>query len=129
MRLTSLFGLAIIVMGVGVLSAQDDLSQLVGEGASAVTLEFQSINVVDALEAVATIGGFQLQLSPGVSDASPVTGRLEDANLANVLRFVLAAAAVNYRVVKHTLIVGPPANTALKNPGPWCSRQTFVVWY
>ena len=127
MRFTTFFGAAVVVLGVGGLSAQDDLSQLVGENPPPVQLELQDSELVEVLETLAKIGDFQLQLAPGVSDASPVTGRIEDASLAEVLRFVLDAAAVNYRVVEHTLIVGPPANTSLdsSNPGPWCSGTFY----
>ena len=106
-----------------IVTVQGDLSQLV-RGNSPVQLVLEDSSLEVALEILAGIGDFELQLSPGVGDASPLTGTFED-DLENVLRSVLDAADVSHRIVGRTLIVGPPPGVITPLGFPRCGANTY----
>ena len=127
-RLATALGVWIAIVPLEDVAAQDALSQLVGDISPPTQIVLVESNLEEVLESLAKLGGFELQLSPGVSESESLTGTFED-DLTNVVRAILAAAEVNYRVVERTLIVGPP-RSAFQGVGharelPACANTFF----
>ena len=79
-------------------SAQDDLSRLVPQDSHPVDLHFENAPVQVVLDELAALGGFEVYFSRDIGELLPIDLRVERADYETVLRRVLNAADLSYRV-------------------------------
>ncbi len=100
MRLLTAIGAAVLVIGMSATAQeQDDLSRLLTDDPSPMSLKFYDTEVGDVFELLATAGGFEVYFSQDVQELPPVSFNFRDSDLEDILRFVLNAERLRYRVV------------------------------
>ena len=106
MRWLITLGAIVAMSGVNTPSAQDDLSRLVPQDPQLVDLHFENAPVQVVLDELAALGDFEVYFSRDIDELLPVDLRVERADYETVLRRVLNAADLSYRVVgEDTLLV------------------------
>ena len=106
MRWLITLGAIVAMSGVNTPSAQDDLSRLVPQDPQLVDLHFENAPLQVVLGELAALGGFEVYFSRDIGELLPVDLRVERADYETVLRRVLNAADLSYRVVgEDTLLV------------------------
>ena len=94
------------LLSVQLMAQEDDLRQLLRNDSQLITLNWEDVEVIAALEELAEVGGFDVFMAPEVADAPPVTLQVTDTDLSSVLQLVGHMTYLNYWVADdRTLLV------------------------
>ena len=107
MRLVIAIGVAVLAIEMSASAAQlqDDLTRILPDNPSPITVSFSDAPVEGILDMLANAGGFEVYFSAEVKELPPVTLRFKGAFYEDALRGALKITGVRYRVVDGALLI------------------------